>query len=87
MAAQRAEQAEALRAPVSVGVPALDGASPFESLMAAGVVVTPQQEFGRRPRPNFLAEELAAGRKQAADERAERDAVERAKQLLDGRDK
>jgi hypothetical protein len=61
--------------------------SPFESLVAAGGVVTPQQEFRRRPKPNFLAEELAAGRKQAADERAEREALDRAEQVLNGRDK
>jgi hypothetical protein len=86
LAAQRAEQAAALKAPVPGGVPALDGASPYESMVAAGGVTTPQDEFGRRPRPNFLAEELSAGRKQAADERAERAAVERARKLLE-RDK
>jgi hypothetical protein len=85
VAAQWAEQA-ALRAPVSVGVPALDGAPPFESLVADGVV-TPQQEFGRRPKPNFLDAELAAGRRQAADELAEREAVDSARRLLDGRNR
>jgi hypothetical protein len=87
VAVQRAAEAAARPAPVPVGVPALDDASPFESMVAAGGVTTPQQDFGRRPRPNFLDEELAAGRRQAADEEAEREAVERAKQLLDGRGK
>jgi hypothetical protein len=50
---------------VPAGVPALEGGSPYESMMAAGGV-SPAEEFGR-PRPNFLEEELAAGRRQAAD--------------------
>ena len=85
LAAQRAERAAARKAPVSAGVPALPDATPFESLVAAGGVVTPQQEFGR-PKPDFLAAELAEGQRQTADERAEREAVKRAQPASDGRD-
>jgi hypothetical protein len=84
LAAQRAEQVTARKAPVPVGVPALDNATPYESLVAAGGVTTPQDDFGRRPRPNFLEAELAEGRRRAADERAELDALERSRKLLDG---
>jgi hypothetical protein len=86
-ATQRAEQAAARKVPVWVGVPALDGASPFESLVAAGGVVTPEQEFGRRPKPNFLDEALAAGRRRDAELRAEAELLDKARRVLDGRDK
>jgi hypothetical protein len=47
--------------PVMAGVPALEGASPFESMAAADPdFTTPRDEFGR-PRPSFLADELAEG--------------------------
>jgi hypothetical protein len=70
------ERPEPDRAPVGVGVPALDeSASAFESMMAAGRV-SPQQEFGGRPRPNFLQEALEEGARQRA---AEREAVRRRK--------
>ena len=40
------------------GVPALEGASAFESMVAGdGDYVSPTREFGRPP-PNFLVEEL-----------------------------
>ena len=87
LAAQRAEQATAPRAPVPAGIPALaDDASPFESLAAGPGYVTPQQEFGR-PKPTFLDEELEQGRRREADRRAEAEAVKRAQRVLDGRDK
>lgn len=72
----------AARYPVSAGgIPALEGATPFESMVAAGGVVSPAAEFGGgRERPNFLAEELAAG--QRADDEKKRLASERAKQRL-----
>jgi hypothetical protein len=85
VAAQRAEQAAAQKAPVPAGVPALEGASPFESLIAAGGVVTPDQEFGR-PKPNFLAEELAEGQRLEAEKQATTELVKRAQRVLDGRD-
>ena len=86
VAAQRAEQAAAQKAPVPAGVPALEGASPFESLIAAGGVVTPAQEFGRHPAPNFLDEELAAGRRQAAEQRAEAELLAKARRGREGKD-
>jgi hypothetical protein len=61
--------------PVSAGV--LEGMTPFESLLAAGQVVTPEQEFGGRPKPNFLRDELEAGARAIAEEK--RLAEERAK--------
>ena len=85
VAAERAEQAAALMTPVPAGVPALEGATPFESLVAAGGVVSPAQEFGRHPAPNFLDEELAAGRRQAAEQRAEAELLAKARRVLDGR--
>jgi hypothetical protein len=43
--------------PVGGGPPMVDGATPFKSLVAAGGVVSPQDEFGSgRERPNFLRE-------------------------------
>ena len=67
--------------PVGAGLPMVEGATPFESMVAAGGVVSPQAEFGSgRERPNFLREELAAG--QRADDEKKRLATERAKQRL-----
>ena len=88
-AAQRAEQAAALRTPVPAGVPPLADATAFESMAAAeaGAFMTPSQEFGRRPAPNFLVEELEAGQRQAAEQRAEAELLKEAQRVLDGRDK
>jgi hypothetical protein len=41
------------------GWPAIDG-SPYEAMVAAGGVILPSQEFGARPKPDFLVEELEA---------------------------
>ena len=54
--------------------------SPFEAMVAAGGVVSPEQEFGGRPKPRFLQDELAAGARAQAEER--RLADERAKERL-----
>jgi hypothetical protein len=81
MAGLRAELA-ARRDPIPAGVPALANATAFESLAAAGMV-TVAQEFGRVPKPNFVVESLDAGRKQVADQRAEHEAVEQARKLLE----
>jgi hypothetical protein len=89
-AAQQAQQAAARRTPVAVGVPALDGASPYESMVAAGGVVTPSQEFGggrTSVHQEVLDERLDEGRKHAADAEAEAEAIAGARKLLDGRDK
>jgi hypothetical protein len=76
LAEEAAAKAAALRQPVGVGVPALEGAGAFESLMAASNV-SPQQEFGGRPRPRFLEEQLEAGARQQA---AEQEAIRRRKE-------
>jgi hypothetical protein len=64
LAEEQAENAAAAarRPPVAAGVPALEYGTPYESMMAAGST-TPSQEFGQFPKPNFLHEELARGRR------------------------
>lgn len=58
--------------PVARGVPAQEGSTPLESLMAAdSTYATPYDEFGGRPKPRFLQEELEAGARQQAAARAE----------------
>jgi hypothetical protein len=65
--ARLAERTRPEAAPVRpAGVPALEGSSPYESMMAAGGV-SPAEEFGR-PRPDFLGDELAAGRRHTAEQ-------------------
>ena len=55
-----AEHADS-QVPVSAGVPALEGASAFESLAAANPdFTTPRDEFGRK-RSSFLEDMLAEG--------------------------
>ena len=49
--------------PVGAGLPMVEGATPFESMFAAGGVVSPRDEFGGRPKPRFLEEELAEGQR------------------------
>ena len=65
---QRRRRSERADSKVPAGVPALEGATPFESMASAGDFVSVAQEFGR-PRPNFLEEELAAGRRVNAQKR------------------
>ena len=86
LAAARAEQAAALEVVVPAGVPALANATAYESLVAASGVMTPEQEFGRRPKPNFIVEELEAGRRQAAERRAEAEALKEAQRGLEGKE-
>ena len=43
--------------------------TPLEPLAAAGGMVSPAEEFGGIPRPNFLEEKLAAGQRAAAEKR------------------
>jgi len=76
LASERAETAAAARPDVGVGVPALEGATAYESLLAPDAE-TPAQEFGYVPPPNFLEEALEAGSRHQA---AERDAVRRRKE-------
>jgi hypothetical protein len=70
------EKAATLKQPVGAGVPALEGAGPYESMMAAGSV-SPAEEFGQWAKPRFLEEQLEAGARQQA---AEREAVRRRKE-------
>ena len=59
---REAEHADG-KVPVSAGVPALEGASAFESLAAADPdFTTPRDEFGQR-RPSFLQDMLAEGKR------------------------
>jgi Zinc-binding dehydrogenase len=52
-------RAAATVAPVPAGVPAREGSTPLESLLAHDPgYLTPQAEFGGREWPNFLVEEL-----------------------------
>ena len=57
--------------PVGGGVPALENASPFESLMNGDrSYVSPAEEFSQREKPNFLVEALEAGQRKQLAERA-----------------
>lgn len=66
-ARRRLEEQERKKGPVPAGVPAQEGMTPLESIAAAGGLVSPRDEFGGIPAPNFLEEELAAGRRVAAE--------------------
>lgn len=57
------------------GVPAVEGMTPFESMVAAGGIITPEQEFGGRERPNWIRDELEAGARQRAEEKREAEAA------------
>ena len=77
--------------PVSGGLPVVEGATPYESLVAAGGVVSPKDEFGGRPKPRFLQDELEAGqrfideKKRLAAERAKERLTDQAKDKLGGK--
>ena len=69
-ARRRQESLEGL--PVPAGIPALEHGSALQSIMASDPSYrTPQEEFGRILKPNFLAEELEAGAREQAAARAE----------------
>ena len=53
---------------VPAGVPAIDDMSAFESMAAGPGYESLRDEFGL-PKPNFLDEELAAGRRENAERR------------------
>jgi hypothetical protein len=74
--AEEAAQNAADRQPVPAGVPALENAGPYESMMAAGRV-SPAEEFGQWAKPRFLEEALEEGARHQA---AEREAVRRRKE-------
>jgi hypothetical protein len=72
LAEEAAAKAATLVQPVGVGVPAIEDGDAYASMMVAGAV-SPAEEFGAVPRPNFLQEELEAGaRRQAAEREAVR---------------
>jgi hypothetical protein len=84
IAAEHAARAAAAVAPVPAGIPALEGGSPLQSIMANDPgYQTVAEEFGR-PKPNFLAEELEAGARQQAAARAE---IEARKAAREGKDR
>ena len=64
---QRRRDTESADLKFPAGVPAIDG-SPYEAMVAAGGVILPSEEFGQRPKPNFLDEELAAGQRHMAEQ-------------------
>jgi hypothetical protein len=74
--AEEAANAATLNQPVPVGVPALENAGPYESMMAAGRV-SPAEEFGLWAKPRFLEEALEEGARRQA---AEREAIRRRKE-------
>jgi hypothetical protein len=77
--AEEAAQKSADLQPVPAGVPALENAGPYESMMAAGSV-SPVEEFGQWAKPRFLEEQLEEGaRRQAAEREAVRRRKEKAK--------
>ena len=58
--------------PVGGGVPTLENASPSTSLTNGDrSYVSPTEEFGQRPKPDFLVEEIEEGARQQAAARAE----------------
>lgn len=58
--------------PVPAGIPAQEGSTPFEAMVAADAsYASPQAEFGGRPRPRLLEEAIEAGARQQAAARAE----------------
>jgi hypothetical protein len=84
-AAQQAAKAATRKVPVPAGTPALEGATPFESLAAAPGYTTPSVEFGRGGRSvigELLDQQFADGRQQAAAKRQEQ-ALKKAKRALD----
>jgi hypothetical protein len=66
--------------PIPVGVPALEDASPFASLMAAdSSYASPSEEFGGRPKPRFVQEAIEQGERQLAAAQAEAEAKKAAR--------
>jgi hypothetical protein len=74
---EAAERAARETAPVAVGVPALsESASAYETLLAPEAI-SPVEEFGLAPKPNFVAEQIEAGQRHRL---AEREAARRKKE-------
>jgi hypothetical protein len=62
------EAAATLQEPVPVGIPALEGATAYETLMSAAGT-SPLEEFGQWAKPRFLQEALEEGQRRQAAER------------------
>lgn len=63
-------------------IPAQEGMTPYESLAAAGGIVTPEQEFGLgREKPRFLEEAIEAGQRELAEKK--RRTAERKRELAE----
>jgi hypothetical protein len=71
---EEASETATLKQPVPVGVPAQEGMSAAESMMAAPGYVSARDEFEQFPRPRFLDEEFARAREH---QRAEQEAARR----------
>lgn len=71
--AARAASAVRVKKPRVSAAPALEGMSPYESMVAAdGGIITPEQEFGHgREKPRFLEEALEQSQREMAQQRAE----------------
>jgi hypothetical protein len=88
-AEELAQRATAHRPPVPAGLPVVEGSTPFESLVAAGGHVSVQEEFGGgrvSPSQEFMDAQFAEARQLEAIAQAEREAVENAQRVLEGRD-
>jgi hypothetical protein len=80
IAVEGAARAAAAVAPVPAGIPALEGGSAMESLMANDPGYrSPSEEFGQRPKPRFLEEALEAGARHQAAAQAEAEAKKAAR--------
>ena len=80
--AEAAQAAQRIRVPVSV--PAQEGMTPYESLVAAdGGIVTPEMEFGiGRDKPRFLEDAIDQGRAEIERARVQRRAEAAEKERL-----
>jgi hypothetical protein len=83
-AAMRA--AEAGRRVRVSAVPALERQTPYQSMVAAAGLVTPEQECSGREPANFMAEQIDASARALAERRAKRAAEAAEKQRLAGRE-
>ena len=72
--ARLAERPQPEREPVAAGLPAQEGMSAAESMMASPGYMSARDEFERFPRPSFLDEEFARAREH---QRAEQEVARR----------
>jgi hypothetical protein len=84
LASEQAEKAAAAarRPLVLAGVPAIEGLNAFETMASQPDYATVHDELGR-PKPNFLDEMLAEGRRQQEAIRAESEAADAARKMLE----